>query len=103
MPTLANILAGQPGNPYQQPNQGIAPLLSQYLLNRSLSQNQLGQAPAPQPAPPVAPAGQLSPLMGAALGGQMGGQMAPMGLGAMPNPQTAALLQALQGGQVPGP
>jgi hypothetical protein len=92
METLASILAGQGSNPYQQAGQGIAPLLSQMLLNQQLAPSQIGQQ-APQAAP------QAQPAMP---------QGAPIGLGMMPqgggmaNPQTAALLQALQGGQTQG-
>jgi hypothetical protein len=89
METLASILAGQGANPYQQASQGIAPMLSQYLLNNQLAQGQLGQGQsqvAPQqPAPGMVPQG------------------APLGLGGMQgNPQAAALLQAIQSGQNPG-
>lgn len=41
MQTLANILAGTQGNPYQTP-QGLSPLLAQYLA----SQYALNQQPA---------------------------------------------------------
>ncbi len=87
--SLAGILAGSGANPYQQPSQGIAPLLSQFLLNQQLAQGQLGQQPAGgAPAMP-----------------QPQGQGMPMGLGMMQpatDPQTAALLQAIKSGQNQG-
>lgn len=89
MESLAGILAGQGANPYQQASQGIAPLLSQYLLNNQLAQGQLGQGQqqaAPQATPP--------PQQGAGM---------PLGLGMLGgNPQAAALMQALQSGQNQG-
>jgi hypothetical protein len=95
METLASILAGQGSNPYQQSGQGIAPLLSQMLLNQQMAPSQIGQQ-----APQAAQGGpQMQPAMP---------QGAPIGLGMMPqgagmaSPQTAALLQALQGSQTPG-
>jgi hypothetical protein len=93
METLASILAGQGANPYQQASQGIAPLLSQTLLNQQLAQGQLGQGqqqqqPAQQPSPGMMP---------------QQGQGMPLGLGMLSgNPQAAALMQALQSGQSQG-
>ena len=81
MESLASILAGTGANPYQQSSQGIAPLLSQYLLAQQLGQ---GQA---QPAATMPQQGQGMPL----------------GLGMLSgNPQAAALIQALQSGQNQG-
>ena len=91
METLASILAGQGANPYQQASQGIAPMLSQYLLNNQLAQGQLGQGQSQAQAAPPQPAQGMMP------------QGAPLGLGGMQgNPQAAALLQAIQSGQNPG-
>ena len=92
METLASILAGQGANPYQQASQGIAPMLSQYLLNGQLAPAQLGQGQSQaQQGAPQQPAPGMMP------------QGAPLGLGGMQgNPQAAALLQAIQSGQNPG-
>ena len=88
MNTLAGILAGQGGNPYQT-NQGISPLLSQFLLNQQMAPGQLGgQPPGGNPMPPGGnPMSQMP-------------QQAPYGIGSMgaaANPQLAALLQAQNG------
>jgi hypothetical protein len=81
MESLAGILAGAGANPYQQASQGIAPLLSQYLMNQQLAQGQLGQGQ--QQAQPGVP-------------------QQPLGLGMLSgNPQAVALMQALQNGQTP--
>ena len=94
METLASILAGQGANPYQQASQGIAPMLSQYLLNNQLAQGQLGQGQSQAQAAPPQPAQGMAP---------QGAEGMPLGLGGMQgNPQTAALLQAIQSGQNPG-
>jgi len=81
MNTLAGILAGQGGNPYQT-TQGISPLLSQFLLNQQMAPGQLGgQSPGGNP---------MSQMP----------QQAPSGIGSMgaaANPQLAALLQAQNG------
>ncbi len=80
MNTLASILSGIPGNPYQGAGGGIAPLLQQALLAQQLGGPQLGQGGAgPDPQMPGAlppgiginpmAAGQMTPGMAADPGG----------------------------------
>lgn len=63
MQTLAQILAGQTGDPYQNSGGGLNPLLAQFLYNQSLAPSQLGGVPAqgmpqqPQQQPPQNMAG----------------------------------------------
>ncbi len=97
METLASILAGQGANPYQQASQGIAPLLSQTLLNQQLAQGQLGQGQQQQ-QPAQGPSPGMMPQQGQGMPQGM-----PLGLGMLSgNPQAAALMQAIQSGQSQG-
>lgn len=66
MQTLANILAGTSGNPYQTP-QGISPLLAQFLASQYAQQPaNAGMAPPQTGAPPTGQ-GYVPPAM--SLGG----------------------------------
>jgi hypothetical protein len=86
MNTLASILAGAGGNPYQGAGGGIAPLLQQALLARQLGNPQMGQSAAmPNPQMPPAP-----PPPGLLNNPQYTGQVPPLpGMGA--NPQIGSL------------
>lgn len=83
METLASIMAGQGANPYQQ-GQGIAPLLSQFLLNQQLAQGQ-GIQGSPQGAPQMP---QQPQMVGAA----------PPGIGTMGAAALPQLLAQSQSG-----
>ncbi len=58
METLASILSGAQGNPYQGAGGGISPLVQQLMLAQQLGGPQIGEAPPQIPAP-----GALNPMM----------------------------------------
>ncbi len=77
MNTLASILSGIPGNPYQGAGGGIAPLLQQALLAQQLGGPQLGQGGAgpdnPQLPGTTPPGMGINPMMNPRMAADQGG------------------------------